>query len=113
MNWVVFGLAVFAGSFVVGAGFLGPESGRLGRLIEDHGAGAPAVAARIRRILAVSRVELVFLAAVVWAMVVKPVGNAGWFFGGLAVTAIVAAGVVSSYLRGEKGMQSAAAPAAD
>jgi uncharacterized membrane protein len=32
--WVVFGIAVFAYSFLTGAFFLGPESGRIGKLIE-------------------------------------------------------------------------------
>ena len=107
MNWVVFALLVWAASFVTGAAFLGPESGRLGKLIEEQGAEAPEVAARIRRIMAVSRVELVFLVAVVWAMVVKPIGNAGWFWTALAVTAVAAGAIVVSYLRTEEALAAA------
>jgi uncharacterized membrane protein len=102
MNWVLFGLIVWIASFLTGAGFVGPESGRLGRLIDEQGAEAPEVTARIRRLLAISRVELVFLTAVVWAMVVKPIGNAGWFWGALVVTALAVAAVVGDYLRGSE-----------
>ena len=70
--WVVFGLVVSGLSAVTGAAFLGPESGRIGKLIEQHGAEYPEAQARIRRILTVSRFELVLLIAVVFAMVVKP-----------------------------------------
>jgi uncharacterized membrane protein len=98
-NWITFGFLVFAASFITGAAFLGPESGRIGKLIEVRGPDAPEVGARIRRILTVSRVELVFLLAVVWNMVVKPTGQPGWFWGALAVTAVAAAAVVAGYRR--------------
>ena len=83
-NWIVLGLIAFGLSFVIGAGFLGPEGGRLAALIEQHGPDAPIVKARIRRILTVSRCELVVLLTVIVNMVVKPgrperlvLGNAG------------------------------------
>src|SRR5919205_2888970 len=79
-NWVVLGLIAFGLSFLIGIAFLGPESGRLGVLIEREGPDSPAVKARIRRILAVSRAELVVLFGVIWNMVVKPVGQGGWFW---------------------------------
>jgi uncharacterized membrane protein len=112
-NWIVFGLVVLGLSFAVGAGYLGPEAGRLGALIEAEGPGSPAVSARIRRILAISRTELVFLFSVVWAMVVKPVGDAGWFWGGIAVTVVVAALVLGSSLRGARAAGSKPATATD
>jgi uncharacterized membrane protein len=108
-NWVVFALVVLGFSVVVGAGFLGPEAGRLGALIEAKGPEAPEVTARIRRILAVSRVELTFLFAVVWAMVAKPVGDAGWFWGGLVVTVVVA---VAAFMLTIRGAREAGKPAA-
>jgi uncharacterized membrane protein len=80
-NWIVLGLISWALSFAVGAGFLGPEGGRIAKIIEREGPESPAAQARIRRILLISRCELVVLAAVVVNMVVKPVGNAGWFWG--------------------------------
>src|SRR5919201_4900397 len=40
-NWTVFGLIAFGLSFVIGAGFLGPESGRIAATIETHGPDSP------------------------------------------------------------------------
>lgn len=70
--WVVFGLAVFAFSFVSGIAYLGPESGRIGRLIEAEGAAHPEVQRRIKRILLYSRFELLLLVLVVIDMTIKP-----------------------------------------
>ena len=86
-NWVVFGLIAWIVSFIVGAGFLGPETGRIGKIIERDGPDSPEAQWRIRRTLLISRAELVVLIAVVVNMVVKPVGNAGWFWGLLAAMA--------------------------
>src|SRR5215217_5132804 len=36
-GWVTFGFVVWLLSSIAGAGFLGPESGRLGKLLEDRG----------------------------------------------------------------------------
>jgi hypothetical protein len=52
--------------------FLGPESGRIGKLAEAHGVAHHEVQARIRRTVLDSRVELAFLIAVVFDMVIKP-----------------------------------------
>jgi uncharacterized membrane protein len=71
-GWVQFGLVVVALSIVVGAGYLGPESGRIARATEAKGVESPEVQERIQRIFLVSRVELVLLLAVVFDMVVKP-----------------------------------------
>lgn len=70
--WVSAGLAVFALSFISGAAFLGPESGRLGVLTEEKGPEDPEVARRTKRLLLFSRIELVLLVAVIWIMVTKP-----------------------------------------
>jgi uncharacterized membrane protein len=71
-GWVQFGLAIVVLSIVVGAGYLGPESGRIARATEAHGVASAEVQARIRRIFLVSRIELVLLLCVVFDMVVKP-----------------------------------------
>jgi uncharacterized membrane protein len=71
-GWVQFGLVVIALSILVGAGFLGPEAGRIGKATERDGVESPEVQARIRRIFLVSRIELVLLLVVVFDMVVKP-----------------------------------------
>jgi uncharacterized membrane protein len=70
--WVIFGLAVFGVSFVMGAGFFGPESGRIGKLIDAQGAESPEVQRRIKRILLFSRFELLLLILVVIDMTIKP-----------------------------------------
>jgi uncharacterized membrane protein len=96
-NWIVFGLIAFALSFAVGAGFLGPEGGRIAAVIERDGPESPEAQRRIRRILLISRCELVVLATVVVNMVVKPVGNAGWFWGLLAAMVVGIAAVIAAY----------------
>ena len=55
-------------------------------MIERDGPASPEAQARIRRILLISRCELVVLLTVIVNMVVKPTGNAGWFWGLLAFT---------------------------
>lgn len=109
-NWIVFALIAWTLSFVVGAGFLGPEGGRIAAIIEQHGPDSPLAKARIRRILMVSRAELVVLLAVVWNMVVKPTGMDGWFWSALVVMFLGVIAVVGSYLRAE---QNVPVPAAD
>ena len=109
-NWVVFGLIAFAVSFAVGAGFLGPEGGRIAQVIEREGPDSPAAQARIRRILMISRCELVVLLTVVFNMVAKPTGDAGWFWGLLVAMLFGIAVVLAIYLRGE---QQVPAPAAE
>jgi hypothetical protein len=71
-TWIWLGLAAFAASFALGAGFLGPESGRIGALAEERGVDDPEVQRRTSRILLFARLELVILFAVIFDMVVKP-----------------------------------------
>ena len=70
--WITLGLAVFLISFVTGAVFLGPESGRISKLVAARGAADAEVGMRIRRVLLISRIELVLLLLIVVDMVVKP-----------------------------------------
>ena len=71
-GWVTFGFIVWLLSFAAGAGFLGPESGRLGKLVEERGAEDAEYQRRLARIFLVSRIELVLLILVVLDMTVKP-----------------------------------------
>ena len=73
--WVSLSLAAYIASFVAGAAFFGPESGRIGKLIAEHGAESPEAADRIRRLLLGSRIQLVILIAVVYLMTVKPTSD--------------------------------------
>lgn len=71
-GWITAGLVVWILSFITGAGFLGPESGRIKNLIAASGPEAPEVRRRVGRILFIARIELVLLIAIVFIMVGKP-----------------------------------------
>lgn len=71
-GWVVFAIAVWLASFVVGAAFLGPQSGKLSEDIARHGPDSAQAVERLSRIFLVSRIELVFLLLVVLDMALKP-----------------------------------------
>lgn len=91
-DWIVIGLVLFAVTFVTGAAFLGPEAGRVGKLVAAEGASSPAAQARIRRILLVSRIDLVVLFLIIFDMAVKPSFEDGWtIVGALVVAAALAA----------------------
>lgn len=70
--WVSAGLAVFLASAITGMFFLGPETGRISKLIDSLGGEDPQVQGRIRRLLLVSRIELLLLIALILIMVTKP-----------------------------------------
>jgi uncharacterized membrane protein len=70
--WVLFGLIAWGVSFLVGAAFLGPQSGKLAKLIELKGPDDPDVAARTSRIIAVARADVVVVLLVAADMVAKP-----------------------------------------
>ena len=71
--WVLIGLGGIVATIITGAGFLGPESERLGKLgAEGHTPAEPDVERRIRKIVGISRVDLVVLVVVVADMVFKP-----------------------------------------
>lgn len=94
-DWVVIALVLYAITFVAGAAFFGPESGRIGKLVAEHGADAPEPARRIRRILVLSRLDLVLLFGMLYVMAVKPdFGSAGSIAWGAAGVAVAAAAVL-------------------
>jgi uncharacterized membrane protein len=70
--WVSFGLGVWLFSFVVGATFLGPNSGRYGKLVREQGIESPEAAAVLDKLFLVSRIELALLILVVLDMAIKP-----------------------------------------
>ena len=71
-GWISAGFAVWFISFLVGAGFLGPESGRVKALVDAEGPESPEARRRITRMLWVARGELVLFLAVIYVMVTKP-----------------------------------------
>jgi len=70
--WILAALAMFAFSFVSGAFYLGPQSGKLKRLYEAEGSTAAAAPGLIRKLFVVSRIELVLMVLIVFDMVIKP-----------------------------------------
>jgi len=70
--WTLFGLIGWCVSFVVGAAYLGPQAGKLGKLMETHGPDDPAVAARLERIINVARTDAVLVLLIAIDMVAKP-----------------------------------------
>ena len=71
--WVVFALVTFGASFLTGALVLGP----IAKKIPLAGAETAAGQELIRRIFAISRVDLAFMFAIVFAMTVKPTTDDG------------------------------------
>jgi uncharacterized membrane protein len=71
-GWVTFGFVIWLLSFLTGAGYLGPESGRLSKMVDDRGPEDAEYRRRLNRIFLVSRIELVLLILVVLDMTVKP-----------------------------------------
>lgn len=77
-NWgydhffVIFSLAGWAASALIGMLFLGPEAAKLGKLMPTRPPDDSEIQERIRRILLVARIDVVVLLAVVFVMTVKP-----------------------------------------
>jgi len=89
-DWIVIGLILFGITFLVGAGFFGPESGRIKKQIESEGAAA--AQGRIMRILVLTRIDLMILFLIIFDMSVKPSFDDGWtLVGAIAVAAALAA----------------------
>jgi len=70
--WVIFALVGWALSFISGAFYIGPESGRIGKLIEARGGIDAEIGRRIERILLHSRIELALIALIAMDMIIKP-----------------------------------------
>jgi uncharacterized membrane protein len=90
-DWIVIGIVLFAITFLAGALFFGPESGRLGKLAEAEGPTSPAVLAKLQRLLALSRADLMLLFLIIFDMSVKPSwGDASLWLAVLAFAALAA-----------------------
>lgn len=70
--WISAGLAMFLASAITGAAFLGPESGRIGKLAGERSSNDPEVQSRIARVAMISRIEFALLVLIVLDMVIKP-----------------------------------------
>jgi uncharacterized membrane protein len=99
-DWILIALGLFAVTFLAGAAFFGPESGRIRTLIETEGVEADETQWRIRRLLALSRADLVLLYLIAYDMVVKPeFGDVGAILLGLGAGAALAALLVRNGLK--------------
>lgn len=70
--WVTVGLTMFVVSFLMGAGYLGPQSERIAKIGESEGVESAAYDANVKRLIVASRIELFLLWATVFVMVIKP-----------------------------------------
>ncbi len=94
-DWIVIGLALYATTFLAGLLFLGPESGRIGKLTE---AGSPEAGPRTLRLIMLARLDLILLFLLIYDMTVKPeFGDAASVLWGLAGAAVAAALVYWRY----------------
>jgi uncharacterized membrane protein len=86
-DWILIGLGLFAVTFLAGALFFGPEAGRIAKAAATLGPRAPEVTGRIRRILVLSRIDLVILFLIVFDMSAKPSFDDGWTIVGALLAA--------------------------
>src|ERR687892_322054 len=112
-DWIVIGLVLFGITFLAGIAFLGPESGRLGKLIAEQGLESPEAGRRLGRILVFSRLDLVLLFLIVFDMAVKPeLGDGGALLFALLAAAAAAGLIVWRALAGAQAWKApATAPA--
>lgn len=69
--WVSAAILGLLVSIAVGAGYLGPQFGKLGKLIQGEGSDSPAVREKIATILRVARMDIALLVLIVFLMVTK------------------------------------------
>jgi len=84
--WVIFALVAFTGSFLLGVTTLAPTAKR----IPVVGPETPEGQALIRKIFGLLRIDLMFMFAIVFAMVVKPTSDDVWVV--VVVAALLVAG---------------------
>jgi uncharacterized membrane protein len=97
--WILLGLAGYAASFLTGILYFQPEGERVTRGIAAHGPDDPDVRQRLRRLSAVSWLEIVILFLVLADMALKPTSDdLGTLVVGAAVL-LAAAAVAARSLR--------------
>jgi uncharacterized membrane protein len=103
--WVIFALVTFGASFLTGILVLSP----LAKRIPVAGPTTPAGQALIQRLFTILRVDLAFMYAIVFAMVVKPTADDGWV---IAIAAAVLLVLTAVFLAPLRSSGSPPAPAA-
>jgi len=104
--WVIFALVTFAASFATGLLVLSP----LAKRIPVVGPATPAGQALIKRLFVILRVDLVYMYAIVFAMVVKPTGDDGWT---IAIAVAVLLALTALFLAPLRSAGESPAPATD
>jgi hypothetical protein len=102
-DWIVLGIVLFAITFLAGALFFGPESGRLGKLAEAEGPTSPAVLAKLQRLLALTQADRMLLFLIIFDMVVKPSSGDGSLWIAVLAFAALAALVVRNGMKAQLG----------
>ena len=97
--WVIFALATFAASFLTGVLVISPMAKR----IPVVGPTTPAGQALIERLFTILRIDLCFMYAIVFAMVVKPTTDDGWTISIAAAALVVLTVVFLAPLRSGSG----------
>jgi uncharacterized membrane protein len=93
--WVIFALVTFAASFLTGVLVLAPIAKR----IPVVGPTTPTGRALIERLFTILRIDLAFMYAIVFAMVVKPTADDGWTIAIAATVLVVLAAAFLAPLR--------------
>jgi uncharacterized membrane protein len=93
--WVIFALVTFAASFVTGLFVISPMAKR----IPAVGPTTPAGQALIQRLFTILRIDLSYMYAIVFAMVVKPTSDDGWMIAIVAAVLVVLTVVFLAPLR--------------
>ena len=70
--WVLYGIVGWATAFTVGAGFVGPELGRIDQAAQKHGPESEEVRRRVRRLFTIFRFDTALLTSIVIVMAAKP-----------------------------------------
>lgn len=93
--WVIFALVTFAASFLTGLLVISP----LAKRIPTVGPTTPAGQALIERLFTILRIDLAFMYAIIFAMVVKPTTGDGWTIAIAAAVLVVLTVVFLAPLR--------------
>ena len=112
-DWIVIGIILFAITFLAGALFFSPEAGRIKKLIQTEGPTSPAVQARIQRILALTRADLMLLFLIIFDMTVKPEWGDLWLWVAIAGLAVLGGVLVRNGLRTRTAEAAASAPVSE
>ena len=103
--WVIFALVTFAASFLTGLLVISPMAKR----IPVVGPTTPAGQALIQRLFTVLRIDLAFMYAIAFAMVVKPTSDDGWV---IAIAVVVLIALTAVFLAPLRSSDAAPPPSA-